>query len=142
MLFSGCTALGFYFSRLLTKRRKTLHRVCMAFNETAHLVEMGKERSQIIEKVFCQANLRVTENEDYTVTVDSDSLKKEDVSLLNEFFSRFGTSDVLSQISLCETYKNLFNNLFESAREEEKTKGQVYKTCGVLTAVALVIFVM
>lgn len=142
MIFSCCAACGFYFSFLLTKRRKTLHQTCMVFSEIAHLVEMGTERGQIIEKVFKNTDLEVTENKDYTVSVNSSILKKEDVALLNEFFSRFGSSDVLSQVSLCRTYKKLFEKLYERACDEENTKGQIYKTCGVLTAVALVIFIV
>ena len=141
-LFLGCAAGGFHLSSRLTKRRKSIHEICVCIGEISHLIEMGEERSRIINKVFLNTNLKVKENENYTVTVSCESLKKEDIHLLNEYFSRFGISDTQSQTSLCETYKKLFENLFNAAKEEERLKGQMYKTCGVLMAVALVIFVI
>lgn len=142
ILFFVCCATGFYFSKKLTKRRKTMEEICLAMDEIPHLIRLGEERGKILKKVFEARNLCVFEDENYIVKVACASLKDEDISILNEYFFRLGSGDVASQLSLCAAYKKLLNMALEGARQEEKAKGQLYKTCGVLTAVAMVIFII
>ncbi len=142
LLFAVCVLGGFYMSLKLNRRCKALHEICLATSEIAHRISLCEERSQILKKVFEGKSLQVKEDENYNVCVSSSALKKEDICLLNEFFAQFGTGDVSNQISLCETYKKLFERAYDSARGEEQTKGQMYKTCGCLLAVALIIFII
>ncbi len=142
LIFAVCVFGGFYLSSRLVERRKALHEVCIATGEIAHRISLGEERGQIIKKVFEDKRLQVFEDDNFNICVTSRCLNKEDISHLNEFFSRLGTSDTLSQISLCKTYKKLFERAYDGAKAEETSKGQMYKTCGVLTAAALIIFII
>ena len=142
ILFFVCCATGFYFSAKLTKRRKAMEEICLAMDEIPHLIKLGEERGKILQKVFKSRNLCIFEDENYAVKVNCSGLKEEDISILNEYFSRFGNGDAASQISICAAYKNLLKAALENARAQEKSKGQLYKTCGVLVAVAMVIFII
>lgn len=142
LIFAVCVLGGYYLSLKLKQRSKALHEICLATGEIAHRISLCEERGQIFKKVFKGKSLQVKEDENYNVCVCCSALKKEDISLLNEFFLHLGTGDTLSQISLCETYKKLFERAYDSARGEEQSKGQMYKTCGCLLAAALIIFII
>ena len=142
LIFAVCVLGGFYLSFKLKERCKALHEICLATGEIAHRISLCEERGLILKKVFEGKSLQVSEDENYNVCVSCSILKKEDISLLKEFFLHLGTGDIQNQISLCETYKKLYERAYDSARGEEQTKGQMYKTCGCLLAVALIIFII
>lgn len=142
LIFAVCVLGGFYLSLRLKQRCKALHEICVSTSEIAHRIGLCEERGRILKKVFEGKSVQVSEDENYNVCVTCPALNKEDIRILNEFFLHLGAGDVLSQISLCETYKKLFEGIYDSARGEEQSKGQMYKTCGCLLAVALIIFII
>ncbi len=142
LIFAVCTLGGFYLSNKLTRRRKALYEITVAADEIAHRIELGEERGQILKKVFEEKTVKVSQDESFNISVSPDFLNGEDISLLNEFFSRLGFGDVASQKALCKTYKRLFERSFDSAKTDEQKKGPMYKTCGCLLAAALIIFII
>ena len=59
--------------------------------------------------------------------------------LFNDFTSRLGTTDADGQLSLCEEYKQRFENILKQRMEKDKEKLQVNTALSVLGSVCVLI---
>ena len=59
--------------------------------------------------------------------------------LFNDFTSRLGTTDAEGQLSLCEEYKQRFENILKQRMEKDKEKLQVNTALSVLGSICVLI---
>lgn len=67
-------------------------------------------------------------------------LTEEDQTLLRDFGSGFGASDVEGQLSHCRLYAELFQDRLERARQEKARKGKLYLMLGSFSGIAVALF--
>lgn len=60
-----------------------------------------------------------------------------DCHLLADFGHQLGKSDIEGQLAHCETYRHLFDNRLEAAREEFQSKGKLYIVLGILSGLGI-----
>lgn len=70
------------------------------------------------------------------------SKNKDTNSILDEFISSFGTSDISGQISLCDNLKSKLDIRLDFAKKEAMDKGKIYKTLGLLGGLAFSITII
>ncbi len=70
------------------------------------------------------------------------SLKKQDISLLNEFGAELGKTDVEGQLKHIELYKSLFTKQLYEAEELIVQKSKLYKTLGLFVGISIVLVII
>lgn len=69
----------------------------------------------------------------------NDYCNNEYSDLFNDFTSRLGTTDADGQLSLCEEYKQRFENILKQRMEKDKEKLQVNTALSVLGSICVLI---
>mgnify|MGYP003453061253 CR=1 FL=1 len=69
----------------------------------------------------------------------NDYCNNEHSDLFNDFTSRLGTTDADGQLSLCEEYRQRFENILKQRMEKDKEKLQVNTALSVLGSICVLI---
>ncbi len=131
-------ALGFRSASRLTARRKALDLLILNLGEISSRIQLREEKRSILLKVFGPP-FTVSVKSDVDLIVSCPCFNQVDSTLLNEFIEKLGMGDVDSQLELCNKYAQLIKRRADEALQSEKKLANVYRTCGVLAAAALVV---
>lgn len=137
-IFSVSSILGFLKSSVLYNRSQKLLDFLKGMDFLAERIKMNSgEISELLKISFKEGLLTKTDNE---ISVNSDYLKKEDISPINEFLNNLGMGDIKSEYERIKAYKTIIKLQYETARNDCLNLCKLYKTLGVLTGVFLCIF--
>ena len=78
----------------------------------------------------------------FGVTVFQNGLNAEDITTINEFFSRLGMGDVTEQLNLCKMYTKEISYRYEDAKNEFKEKSKPIKTLGFFAGLGIAIILI
>lgn len=155
MLILSSFSVGYYMSKSLYRRKDflssfliflnhlatnirynsddifTLAALCADMEELDNFKSITSDRSASFTAAWNKAVLTIPK---------AYSLKKSDISLLKDFGSELGKTDVEGQLKHIELYKVMFKKQLADAENEITKKSKLYKTMGffVGTAAALV----
>ncbi len=126
-IITASTLLGFFFALKLKTRQTRLSNLCSFIEEIEMRIRSGAE----LKKIFALSGKNVGICDDgYTVKISPENLFKEDISILEEFFSGLGLGDTESQIKRCQVYLSLLKKQEESAAELVNSKSGLYSKLG------------
>jgi stage III sporulation protein AB len=152
-----CTAAGLLKSHLLSKRSLELQTILSALSfisteiryyalPTATIMEKLDGNTEYKKLRFfglCKQNLQNTP--DFQVAWRSAlvqakpylAMSKEDIEALKAFGDLFGSTDTDGQLANCARYCELFRQRLADALEDQKKRGRLYSSLGVLSGVFL-----
>lgn len=136
------TLMGTYFSQKLRKRRDYLSTILLFLNRL--LTDIRYKSEDLSQMIFHCADdeltpLKNVDDNNYIPVIDTLPFQKEDKSMLKDFFSRLGTTDVEGQISHIKLYTDFFNEQYDNAKEEIKRKSKLYQMLGFFIGLAFVV---
>ena len=122
-------SIGFLKSSELGSRYKKLESIQKGIGELKERIRMGGgEIDRLLNSSF------------HEYPIDYSHLEKDDVEILNDFFSNVGLSDTKAEYERCEVYINLLKNKIEEANAKYHETARLYKSIGLLSGVFLCIF--
>lgn len=134
-----CTLLGLYFSLRLKLRSARLSELCLFIEELENGISAGAELSSLIRD---KGEAVGVFQKDFHTQISPDNLEKEDISLLEGFFSTLGMGDTASQLKRCETYLSLLRKqetaAAKSVREKASLIGKLGFFVGLFAAILLI----
>lgn len=157
-----CTLTGFYLSQQVRNRIRELER----FNRLFTVMQTQIEYSQLPTATLLKTLCLCSEFADFPfiLSVYTDfsagsslpsawsqalreyqkhsALKTEDITLLEEFCSVFGTTDKFGQSANCAYYTSRLAKLTDELRKSEKTATRLYMSLGVFGGLFLTILLL
>lgn len=145
VLILSTSLLGNTFSVKLTNRRKTLSSIVSAINKIKTLICFGgMDTKRVVEQCFCTQEFPLIGTEEinrdfaydkaFEQSVEKISnnfaLTKADKTLLIQFGTQLGSTDITGQIAHTELYAELFTERLNSVKEQEFTKSKLYRVLG------------
>lgn len=129
IILTTCTAIGFLKAISLKKRCKRLTEIINGFLKLKEKLRLraGDKKRLLCECFGNQHNL-------------TEGLKKEDITLFNDFLNTFGSGDTHSELQRCEAFIGLFDIKIDEATAELNSQAQLYKGLGFLCGVFICIF--
>lgn len=138
LVFSAATAIGFLKSNELSVRAKRLDMLCRGLSELKERIRCGEGE---IERLVLQSfDRELITAENGKITVNRNGLKSEDVTLLEEYFSDAGMSDIQSECERCRLYISLLKEQHRRAEEDCSKLCRLYRTLGFLSGIFICIF--
>lgn len=67
-------------------------------------------------------------------------LKKEDITIIDDFFENLGAQDTVAEYERCELYINLLKTQADKAQKQHLELNRLYKNIGVLSGILICIF--
>ena len=67
-------------------------------------------------------------------------LKKEDITIIDDFFENLGAQDTVAEYERCELYINLLKAQADKAQKQHLELNRLYKNIGVLSGILICIF--
>lgn len=119
--------VGVFKGFLYKHRYNRLKKLCVFIEEISDRIRTGEELYSIVLSSGKSAGVYI---EQLGIKVERDCLLKEDISVLEEFFSSLGMGDTQSQIKRCETYLFLLRKKEEEADQMSKQKCSLYAKLG------------
>ena len=152
-----CAAAGFLKSRMLAKRTLELQSILSALtfisteiryfaSPTVSIMEKLEENNDYRRLRFfglCSQNLKNTPDFQFawkralSQAKPYLSINHEDFEALCAFGDLFGSTDTEGQIANCARYSELIRQRLTSAVDDQKKRGRLYASLGVLTGVFL-----
>lgn len=128
---------GFLKAYGVSKRNAKLKRFFLSISEISECIRIeNTPKNALFSKHFGKELL----NENYTL--NTEFLKNEDITLLNEFFIGFGLKDKNSEYERTKLYLDRIKTVCENAREEKEQLCKLYSSLGVLSGLGLCIFLI
>lgn len=127
LIVLSCTACGLRFAQTLRTRRKKLAGFYVFIGEIADRIRVGEQLRQIFRS---DTACGLIEPDGYSARVVRDGLQRQDIKLLEDFFSALGLGDTASQVARCETYRELVAGHQTDAAAQEKAKARLYSLLG------------
>ena len=125
------TALGFLKSNELASRHKKLISIHKSISVLKEQIRLGGgEIDRLIDLSFN------TNPKNYK------HLEKDDIKILEDFFSDIGMSDTKSEYSRCELYMNLLSTKIEDANKKYRELNRLYKSIGLFSGIFICIFLI
>lgn len=132
------TLTGLFLSANLRERQKRLQSFCLFVEELSDCIRRGIELNTVLAQKGEELGLSFDGLE---VVITKDSLKKEDISLLEEFFGALGLSDTATELHRCDVYLELIKRRERSAAERVREKANLYGRVGFFTGLFLAIMI-
>lgn len=137
ILFLVCSVSGFAASVSLKKRSVKTEALLKSFYSLAELVRIGGfEISELCERCFGGA----VKFECGAFFYDSEGLKQEDISFLEDFFSSFGILDKGGEYERTRFYTGLLEMRVKKAKEIYAERGRLYRNLGLMAGLTIFIF--
>lgn len=137
-IFSVCTIWGFIKSSDIKKRADKLLDFNRGIAQLAEKLRLGSgEISLLLSQCFCEKLIIPESNGFYIVET---YLKKEDISLLREFFENLGMGDSSGEYDRAVAYANLIKEQYDIASKDSAELCKLYKSLGVLSGIFICIF--
>lgn len=131
LIIATTFSIGFLKSSELGIRYKKLQSIQKGIGELKERIRMGGgEIDRLLASSFPQ------------YPIDYCSLEKDDIEILNDFFSNVGLSDTKSEYERCEVYINLLKNKIEEANAKYRETAHLYKSIGLLGGIFICIFLL
>lgn len=136
-VFSVPCIYGLYKSYSVKKRSVKLKNIIISLAKLSEYIRIEKtEKSRLFKRCFDASLL----NTDLSPNVEH--LLKEDISILNEFLSKFGAGDRKNEYERTAVYIKLFEKLSQKAESETEKLCKLYSSLGVLTGLSICIFLI
>lgn len=140
LIFFSCSFFGFYKSNLLVKRTRKLNELCISLEKLCSLLKFGtNELDSIIPKAFKDEMLY---NSEKGLIFDKSYLLKEDSEILERFIKDIGMGDLETELNRISLYKSLLEKQGSGAEEDYKRLFKLYNSVGVLSGLAICIFLV
>lgn len=136
LLLGVCTLGGLCFSARLRARQRRLTALCILTEELSDGIRTGQGLKELIGENGEAAGVTF---EDFRIRISPEGLQKEDVTLLESFFSQLGMGDADSQIKRCETYLPLLKRQEAAAAEQVRLKAPLYGRLGFFAGLFLAV---
>lgn len=131
LIIATTFSIGFLKSSELGIRYKKLQSIQKGIGELKERIRMGGgEIDRLLASSFHQ------------YPIDYCSLEKDDIEILNDFFSNVGLSDTKSEYERCEVYINLLKDKIEEANAKYRETARLYKSIGLLGGIFICIFLL
>lgn len=72
--------------------------------------------------------------------INTAHLKKEDITIIDDFFENLGAQDTVAEYERCELYINLLKAQADKAQKQHLELNRLYKNIGVLSGILICIF--
>ncbi len=138
LLFVCCCSIGFLRAASLNKRAHRLSQYMKGTGELAQRIRSEAAELKRLLNICYQKEL--IKFQDNKVLVSTEYLLKEDLSLLEEFFSSLGTRESTAEYERCILYKELIDNRRCEAEKSARELSKLYNTLGVLGGLFIVLF--
>ena len=155
LILSGAIIIyGFSLSLRVVKRIKTLESMVLFIDFTENQIRyLGNTIEKIIEEAIKSGRFNslhfikivkgnTSYNEINNIVGSVSCLCDNDVEHIVAFFAELGSNDIEGEIAHCKLYKQILTTNLDGAKTEYNTKGKLYKSMSVLTAVALTIILI
>lgn len=140
MILISCSLFGFLKSFSLKKRVEKLQKICVSMETFENLIKSGTlEFNDLIEMSFEKDTVYICNK---LPVVNKSGLLNEETELLQTFLSKAGMSDINSECSRISIYKSLLKKTLASAEDRMGQYSKLYNTLGVLTGLAICIFLV
>ena len=138
LLFICCCSIGFLRASALSKRA---HRLSQYMKGTGELAQRIRSEATELKRLLhiCYPK-ELIQFEDNNVLILNEYLLKEDISLLEEFFSGLGIRESTAEYERCILYKELIDNRRCDAEKSARELSKLYNTLGVLGGLFIVLF--
>lgn len=136
LLLAVCTLAGLCFSVRLKARQRRLAALCLFIEELSDGIRTGQGLKELIGDCGEKAGITF---EEFRVRLSPENLQREDISLLESFFSQLGMGDAESQIKRCETYLALLKRQENAAAEQVRLKAPLYGRLGFFAGLFLAV---
>ncbi len=156
-----CAAIGFMYSERLRQRvclldalRSSLKQAGMLISYSAITLSEIAKRLSTLETVgglWKQMQLKLEANCDVQMAWEEAlayerssggsvcTLREDELLIMNEFIAQFGKSDRENQIANIEMALERLGVIYEQALEEQRKKGRMYRSVGLLSALAIIV---
>lgn len=134
--FSVPSLLGFLKAFNVAKRSEKLGKIYVSVCDLCECIRTeNTPKEKLLKKCFGGLiNVNLTVNTEY--------LKNEDISFLNEFLISFGRKDKVSEYERARLYISRLEGIIENANKEKERLCKLYSSVGVLSGLALCIFLI
>ncbi len=78
----------------------------------------------------------------FKIEFNNESLNREDLRTLSEFFGQLGSGGIEAEIKRCEMYSNILKDRYKKALEEYTQKSKLYKMLGLFSGLTVAIIIM
>lgn len=159
LIFAACCYLGEVSGRRLFRRRNFLCEMTVftaalksRIRFTGDELDLAVRESAaqpLVKKYFGSINV-VSGEEDFSgiwgemsaEAAAGCSLTVDDLNLLLGLGKGLGTTDTEGQMDHLSMYEEFFRQSYETAKEEAKTKGRLYRICGVCAGAAAALLLL
>jgi len=138
LLLVVCSMAGFLKSYNVKKRAEKLCVIARSLSDLADRLSLSEEEIIPLLKQSFPKGLLIFEQNSFSP--DNTHLNSEDISLLEELFSRLGLQDSGSEYRRICGYAKIIKERGDTAREENVGLCRLYKSCGFLSGLFLCIF--
>lgn len=139
LLISFCvpSLYGFLKAYIVAKRSQKLQKFVVAFCELSEYVRIeNAEKKRLFSKCFDRELM----GEDFCL--NTEFLKAEDITLIEEFVNGFGAKDKNSEYERTKFYIGRLQTNTHNAQSDKEKLCKLYSTLGVLFGISLCIFLI
>ena len=141
-IVGATTLFGVTLTQALKQRLNALNWFLGATEEIAEKIRYSSaELPHIVRSVYGY-DTYLSVDEPFRVTIKNAGLNKDDIKVLEEFFSTLGMGDGESQVKRCEVYKRQLLRRCEQADKEFSEKSRLYTRLGFLGGIGIVIMLI
>ena len=140
MLIAAGTIAGYVQSHRLSQRVAQLEEMLRFLNAAQTEIRYSAFLQQCAARYKAGEDFHTAWEEGVRTGAKGTGLTEEDQTLLRDFGSGFGASDVEGQLSHCRLYAELFQDRLERARQEKARKGKLYLMLGSFSGIAVALF--
>lgn len=139
-VFAVCSTGGLYKAALLKNRTQRLLVFVKAIDDMAQRIKTQGYEADTLLSVCFENPIAYTKNGN--IEFSKEFLEKEDIELLNEFFSGFGMRDIEGEYERTLLYVELLRKNCSDAESQCSKLGRLYSTLGVLVGIFVCIFLL
>lgn len=137
IFFASCT-VGFLKSNTIKARTEGLRKISKSLTELGQRIRLCQgELGELLLVCFEEMPIK-TGDKGFFIT--QGQLSPKDADLLNEFLKDAGMGDISAEYNRTVSYAKLFENRYNSAKQESDSLCRLYKSLGVLCGIFICIF--
>lgn len=139
-VFSACSLAGFSATVMLRRRSEKLSSVSHSVSRLAEYINAdGGEIGLLAELCFDENDIKIV---DGIPKLNKSFLKKEDITVIEEFLNDFGLNDRVGEYKRTKLYASLLERQREEVAKKSAELSKLYNTLGVLFGVGICIFLI
>ena len=140
LIFTVCFASGFLKAESLKKRSDKLQEILKALNRLGELIRMGNyEIGELVGLCFKPSQATA---ENGKIKLSKEYLLKEDIKILEDFFTDFGVADRSAEYERTKLFYSLLESQHSAAAGVYGQLGRLYRSIGLMGGLILCIFLM